>query len=140
MLGLGDGVDATVCRISPIWQVTAVHGREPINEPKKQSFNATPQTPQAILMPDHGTMPIKRSTDSRTHAGDFGFSSFVAPSIAFRVMSKARGNILTKNGASGAANRLAKIEPTVVRRVSKSVANAGENNAPASTFYEIKRK
>lgn len=118
--------------------MTAVQGNDPINEPKKQSIMATPQTPQAMLMPDHGTMPIKRSTDSRTHADDFGVSSLVAPSMAFRVMSKARGNIFTKNGANGAASRLAKIDPNVVSRVSKSVASAGENSAPARTFWKSK--
>ena len=125
---------ATVCSISPIWQVTAVQGIEPIKEPKKQSFIATPHTPHATLMPDHGTIPIRRSIDNRTQAADFGFSSLVAPSIALRVMSRARGNILTKNGAKGADNKLALIEPTVVSSVSNRVASHGENSAPARTF------
>jgi len=134
VLGFGDGVEATVWRMSPIWHVTAVHGIDPINDPNKQSFIATPHTPHATLIPDHGTMPMRRRIDRRTHAEDLGFSSLVAPSIALRVMSNARGNILTKKGASGADRRLAKIEPTVVSAVSRSVANHGENSAPARTF------
>lgn len=135
VLGFGEGVEATVWRMSPIWQVTAVQGSDPMNEPKKQSFIDTPHTPHATLMPDQGTMPMRRRTESLIQADDFGFSSLVAPSIAFRVISNARGNVFTKNGASGAASRLANIEPKVVKSVSKSVANAGENSAPARTFY-----
>ena len=57
------------------------------------------------------------------------------PSIAFRVISSARGKSLTRKGASGAARRLAKMEPTVVSAVRRSVANMGEKSAPARTFY-----
>ena len=56
------------------------------------------------------------------------------PSIAFRVISSARGKSLTRKGASGAARRLAKMEPTVVSAVRRSVANMGEKSAPARTF------
>ena len=32
----GDGVLATLCKISPIWHVTAVHGSPPMNAPSAQ--------------------------------------------------------------------------------------------------------
>ncbi len=140
--GVGEGVDATVWRISPIWHVTAVQGREPIKEPNMQSFIATPQTPHATLMPDHGTMPISLRIDSRTQAEDFDFaieeSAPEPPSMTLRVISSARGKTRTKNGANGAHRRLAKIEPTVVSIVNSMVAYNGENKAPASTFCEYR--
>lgn len=33
-------------------------------------------TPQAMLMPDQGTMPMRRRTERRTHAADFCFWCF----------------------------------------------------------------
>ena len=136
LCGVGDGVDATVWRISPIWQVTAVQGKEPMKDPIKQSIRGTPQTPQAILMPDQGTMPMRRRIESRIHGDDFVFSELDAPSIAFRVRSSAFGKNLTTYGANGAARRLANIDPIVVRKVRRSVASAGENRAPARTFCQ----
>ena len=62
------------------------------------------------------------------------------PSIAFRVISSARGKSLTRKGASGAARRLAKMEPTVVSAVRRSVANMGEKSAPARTFCVVEEK
>ena len=59
----------TVCRMSPIWQVTAVQGRVPINAPAAQSRSETPVNPQAMLSPDQGTIPMRRNTDNLTHAG-----------------------------------------------------------------------
>ncbi len=108
--GVGEGADATVCRISPIWntvsknghngvwetrltwQVTAVQGREPMKEPRRQSSKATPVTPHAMLMPDQGTTPIRRRMERRIH-GDVWeacCSDFV-PSRADRVRSRALG-------------------------------------------------
>jgi hypothetical protein len=83
------------------WHVTAVQGRQPMNVPRAQSERETPHTPQAILIPDHGTTPIKRNIERRTHADDFvdGFavegsiSLSAFPLSAERVMSKARGNM-----------------------------------------------
>lgn len=62
------GCDATVCKISPIWHVTAVQGRVPMNAPSMQSERGTPETPQAMLIPDHGTTPMSRKTERRTQA------------------------------------------------------------------------
>lgn len=90
-----DGLAATLCSISPIWHVTAVHGRAPMNVPRKQSAIETPQTPHAILRPDHGTTPIKRRTESRTQTGvlsrEVEFES-ESPCSAFLVTARARGN------------------------------------------------
>lgn len=139
--GVGDGAEATVCKMSPIWHVTAVHGREPMKPPKKQSVIATPHTPQAILMPDQGMIPISRSMERRIHGDDLfvdtlGSEPSFDPSKATRVNARARGNMLTKNGARGADRRLAKIEPTVVSTVMSKVAQSGENSAPARTFCQ----
>ena len=135
-----------------------------MNAPSAQSASGTPHTPHATLIPDHGTTPTSRSTHSRTHAGvasaaggfrgvssvsfcepssassEAGASVYRAdaavPSIAFRVISSARGMKRTTNGASGAASSVAHSDPAVVSAVSSSVANTGENSAPASTFYK----
>jgi hypothetical protein len=111
--------------------------------PKTQSPSETPQTPLAILMPDHGTTPTSRKTDKRTHADDLFLCVSVvesscglsdSPCNAVRVMSSARGKRYVKNGARGVARRVAHREPMVVSMVRKRVATTGENNAPASTF------
>lgn len=39
-----------------------------------------------------------------------------------------------RNGESGVARSVARIEPTVVSTASKGVAKKGENKAPARTF------
>lgn len=57
------------------------------------------------------------------------------PWRAARVMSNARGKKWLTIGARGAARAVAQTEPSVVRAVRRSVAYAGENSAPASTFY-----
>lgn len=98
-----------------------------------------------MLMPDQGTTPINRSTDKRTQAEDFdaldvlaavtrGSSVLESPSNAVRVSARARGNTVERNGAIGAERILAKIDPTVVKNVSKTVAEMGDSSAPANTF------
>lgn len=95
-----------------------------------QSVIATPHTPHAMLMPDHGTTPIKRSTDSRTQAGDLFFdwspdasiSASEAPSRADRVMSSARGKKCVRKGARGVERSVAHAEPMVVSAVRRMVA------------------
>ena len=77
------------------WDVTAVHGRAPMNVPRKQSVMETPQTPHAMLRPDQGTTPIKRRIDNRIQTGvlfcvvEFESES---PCRAFLVTASARGN------------------------------------------------
>jgi len=138
--GVGEGVEATVCRMSPIWHVTAVHGSVPTKDPRKQSRTATPQTPHATFNPAHGTMPTRRSIDKRTHADDFGDcpefdkSLLEEPSSAVLVMANTRGKTFTRNGAKGAERRLAQTEPIEVRDVRRMVAKKGEKRAPANTF------
>ena len=98
-----------------------------------------------MLMPDHGITPIRRKIDRRTQGADFEFESasvefgfeleLEPPSRASLVIARARGKALLRNGANGAANKVAKIDPIVVNRVRRRVAYAGENNAPARTFY-----
>ena len=56
------------------------------------------------------------------------------PSSATRVSASARGNMLTKKGAKGADNKLARIEPIVVKTVMSNAAHKGEKRAPAKTF------
>ena len=110
------------------WHVTAVHGRPPMNAPKKQSVRGTPQTPHAMLIPDQGTTPMRRSIDKRTQAGDLGAdpaAKSVSPSKAFRVISSARGKNLLRTGARGALRAVAITDPTVVKKVNSKVANRG---------------
>lgn len=161
-------VEATVCRISPIWQVTAVQGRLPMRTPAMQSLMGTPQTPLAILIPLHGTTPMRRRMVRRTQAGvllgsaangvgpglkyDFdgvpgnarssyidGVRTGVAdaedePSNADRVISRALGIMEEKKGDMGLERRVAHMDPHMVRKVRRRVANTGEKSAPASTF------
>ena len=131
---VGRGFVASVWRMSPIWHVTAVHGNEPIKAPRKQSHTATPHTPQAMLIPDHGTTPTSRRIDKRTHAEELSaFDS--SPSSTERVMASGRGMRCVRNGASGADKALADSDPNVVSIVRSTTASAGGNSAPASTFY-----
>jgi hypothetical protein len=112
-----------------------------MNAPSIQSAIATPQTPLAMLMPDHGTTPIRRRTERRTHADDLVLSRAskpASPSKALRVKSRARGKKCVRNGARGFANSVAKMEPTIVNAVNSRVASAGEKSAPAKTFCMIK--
>ena len=108
--------------------------------PSEQSTRDTPQTPHAMLMPDQGTTPMSRNTESLTQAGDFGRppefaeSASDSPPRALRVMSSAFGNILARKGPRGAERSEAHIEPTVVSVVSRMVAYSGENSAPPRTF------
>ncbi len=46
-----------------------------MNAPTAQSQTRTPVTPQAILMPDHGTMPTRRIIERRTQVGVVGFET-----------------------------------------------------------------
>jgi len=107
--------------------------------PSMQSVRDTPQTPQAILIPDHGTTPMRRRTESRTHVEERGFAELsrcrsASPSRALRVMSNARGKKWVRKGARGVANKVAQAEPTIVRAVRRMVAYAGEKRAPETTF------
>lgn len=112
-----------------------------MKDPSMQSEIATPQTPQAMLIPDHGTTPMRRRTDNRTHADDWCLvvsrsvsSESDVPSRALRVMSNAFGKKCDRYGPIGLAKRVAQADPMVVSAVNKTVANAGEKRAPASTF------
>lgn len=96
-------------------------------------------------MPDHGMTPMRRKIDRRTHGEDFELEldseefslefELEPPSRASRVIARARGKALLRKGAKGAANKEANIDPIVVNVVRRRVAYAGENNAPARTFY-----
>jgi hypothetical protein len=109
-----------------------------MKEPRKQSLEATPHTPQAILIPDQGTTPINLRMDKRTHgavllcAVEFDMES--APCRALRVAARALGNQADSNGAIGLESNEDMTEPMVVSNVSKTVAQAGWNRAPAKTF------
>lgn len=109
-----------------------------MNVPSAQSKSETPHTPHAMLMPDQGTTPMRRSKDRRTQAGDCAFlpaaSASAPPSSAVRVSESTRGKNCVMSGASGIASSVADSEPSVVSVVRSSVAEAGLNNAPASTF------
>lgn len=121
-----------------------------------QSQNGTPQRPQAILIPDQGITPIKRSTDNRTQGDvldggrgrgdddddDAFFTGTVSlactvgmsPSRTFRVMTNARGKKWVTRGERGLARRMEIKAPIVVMIVINNVAIAGGNKAPARTF------
>jgi hypothetical protein len=89
-----------------------------------------------MLIPDHGTTPMRRRTERRTHV-EFSLpseSESISPPRAERVMSKARGKKYVKNGARGFDKRVAQTEPIVVKAVKRTVARAGEKRTPARTF------
>ena len=95
-----------------------------------QSTRETPQTPLAMLIPDHGTTPTRRSTERRTQAGDLGLdgdpegsgSKSESPPRALRVISNARGKSLARKGPRGAESKVAQAEPTVVSALRSTVA------------------
>lgn len=96
--------------------------------PRRQSEIATPHTPQAMLIPDQGTTPTRRRTDSRAQVGDFEFfpvDKSDSPSRAMRVICSARGNMRDRDGAKGTHKRVAKIEPSVVNAERSNVARTG---------------
>jgi hypothetical protein len=107
-----------------------------------QSIIDTPHTPQAMLMPDQGTTPMRRRTERRTQGDDLGFkrvpaasgSASESPPRALRVISKVRGNNFSRKGPRGVERRVAHAEPRVVRVIRKRVAYIGENRAPPRTF------
>jgi len=66
--------------------------------------------------------------------GESVLVGWVSLPSAFRVSSRALGNMYVRNGARGVERRVAHIEPMVVSAVSMIVAKAGENRAPARTF------
>jgi hypothetical protein len=104
--------------------------------PRKQSRRETPRTPQATLIPDHGTIPINRKTVNRTQVGD---GAFVLPpesdSKMLRAKANGRGRKRVIKGDNGAERSVARIDPTVVSTARSNVAKRGENRAPASTFF-----
>jgi len=113
-----------------------------MNVPSMQSRMDTPQTPQAMFMPDQGTTPMRRRTERRTQGDDLGFkkvpgasgSASESPPRALRVISNARGNNFARKGPRGVERRVAQAEPTVVRVIRRMVAYIGENRAPPRTF------
>lgn len=75
--------------------------------------------------------------ERRTHAGDLErvpISVWGSDSNALRASASGRGKKRVRMGASGVARREAKMEPIVVSRVRRSVAQKGEKRAPARTF------
>ena len=52
-----------------------------MNAPTAQSQTRTPTTPQAILMPDHGTMPTRRIIERRTQMGVLGLETPVISGV-----------------------------------------------------------
>ena len=60
--------------------------------PRKQSHKPTPRTPQATLIPDHGTIPISRKTVKRTQTGDEALVLALVPESASKALrAKASG-------------------------------------------------
>ncbi|CAG8540551.1 11835_t:CDS:2 [Acaulospora colombiana] len=143
------GADATVCRISPIWHVTAVQGNVPINAPIAHWSKGTEHTPEAILMPDQGTIPMRRRTERRAHGleevedGDLAVDDRreavvlvdEVPWRALRVRAMAEGKKRVMMGVSGVAKMVERTEPIVVNVVCKRVAQKGESNVPVNIFY-----
>lgn len=108
-----------------------------MNAPKKQSNKETPATPEAILIPDHGTTPMSLNTDKRTQPGDFSLDEVVSvspPSSAFRVSSRTFGMACDMKGAKGVANNDDITDPRAVREVISNVADTGDIRTPDNTF------
>lgn len=116
--------------------MTAVHGKVPIKAPTAQCHRLTPQTPQAILMPDHGTTPISRSTLSRAQGEDEDEVEVEAgPSSAERVREIAEGKKRVKRGVRGVARMVESTDPSVVSNVWRRVAGSGGRSVPVKMFY-----
>lgn len=108
-----------------------------MNAPKRQSNKDTPVTPQAMLMPDHGTTPMSLNTDNRTQPGDLSLGDVVnasPPSSALRVSASAFGTTCDIIGAKGVANNDDSTDPNAVRKVINNVAHTGGIRTPDSTF------
>lgn len=112
--------------------------------PRATEGSGTEQTPQAMLMPDQGTTPMRRRTERRTQADERCFDGglvargdLLSPSRACLVRSRARGKKCVRKGARGVESMVAQSEPMVVRAVRRMVAYAGEKSAPARTFCKM---
>src|SRR6266851_1201986 len=109
---------------------------EPMRVPREQSHKATPRTPQAMLIPDQGTIPTSRKTVKRTQVGDVALvPGPESASNMLRANANGRGKKWVRKGERGAARSVARRDPIVVSTASNSVAKTGENKAPARTFF-----
>lgn len=112
---------------------------EPMKAPSKQSVIETPQTPQAMFIPDQGTTPMRRKIERRTQVDEVDLMTlsvfeFGSPSNAERVIARARGKNWVRKGARGFESMVAQAEPIVVRVVRSMVARTGGKRTPARTF------
>ena len=123
------------------WQVTAVHGRLPMNAPTAQSQTRTPVTPHAILMPDHGTIPTRRIIERRTQIGVLDFEvpliSGVGDGPPWRadfVSVMALGKKRMTRGPTGVARSEERRDPPVVMVAWRMVAGMGGSKIPVRMF------
>ena len=123
-------------RMSPSWQVTAVHGRAPMNAPTAHwmSERRGRARPAKTLMLDQGTIPIRRRSARRAHGEEARVVLEEGPSRAMRVNVVTEGKKRVRSGASGAARIVAIREPSVVRVVWRRMARAGGRSAPVRMF------
>jgi hypothetical protein len=134
-----DGNAVKEDRISPIWHVTAVHGRTPMKAPMahcRREMRGRAR-PEKKFMLDQGTIPRRRKIARRAQGEDFEWvEEGVDPSNAMRVSVLTDGKKRVMMGVSGAAINVAIRDPIVVKRVWRSVAKTGGNSAPVRMFYK----
>jgi len=112
-----------------------------MNAPTAQSQTRTPVTPQAILMPDHGTMPTRRMTERRAQTGVLGLEvpliSGVEDGLPWRadfVRVMALGKKRMTRGPMGVARSEERREPPVVMVAWRMVAGMGGSKIPVRMF------
>jgi hypothetical protein len=112
-----------------------------MNAPTAQSEIRTPVTPQAILMPDHGTRPTRRIIERRTQMGVLGLETPLisgvegeGPRRADFVRVRALGKKRTTRGLTGVARSEERREPPVVMVTWRMVAGMGGSKIPVRMF------
>lgn len=112
-----------------------------MNAPTAQSQTRTPVTPQAILIPDHGTIPTRRSIERRTQMGVIGLETPLISGVegegpwrADFVRVRALGKKRTTRGPTGVARREERREPPVVMVAWRMVAGMGGRRIPVRMF------
>ena len=112
-----------------------------MNAPTAQSQTRTPVTPQAILMPDHGTTPTRRIIERRTQMGVIDLETPLisgmegeGPWRADFVRVRALGKKRTTRGPTGVARREERREPPVVMVAWRMVAGMGGSRIPVRMF------
>jgi len=125
-------------RISPTWQVMAVHGAQPTRVEMKQSMRGIRIMPDAIFIPDQGTMPTRRRRAKRTQvASGLTVDEVEAVGLASMTFFVACTALGMRPSIQRLMQRDKRVEarlPAAVSRVITSVPVKPPHNAPAITL------